>query len=217
MGMPWATGGLLGVTIFFVLSGYLITSLLVIEFQGTGRINLPDFWLRRIRRLFPAIVFSVVTIAVLCTIFNHALLTKLRPDVIPSLLFFNNWWQIFHNVSYFDALGSPSPVTHFWSLAIEEQFYLIWPVLLFIMMKLGVKKRVLSIMTLVLALLSAIDMAVLFATTAPTRARSRCSSAPGLRSSGLPTSSAPPTASASAPTRAVRSTAWASSPSSGWF
>ena len=162
MGMPWATGGLLGVTIFFVLSGYLITSLLVIEFQGTGRINLPDFWLRRIRRLFPAIVFSVVTIAVLCTIFDHALLTKLRPDVLPSLLFFNNWWQIFHNVSYFDALGSPSPVTHFWSLAIEEQFYLIWPVLLFVMMKLGVKKRVLSIMTLVLALLSAIDMAVLF-------------------------------------------------------
>ena len=162
MGMPWATGGLLGVTIFFVLSGYLITSLLVIEFQGTGRINLPDFWLRRIRRLFPAIVFSVVTIAVLCTIFDHALLTKLRPDVLPSLLFFNNWWQIFHNVSYFDALGSPSPVTHFWSLAIEEQFYLIWPVLLFIMMKLGVKKRVLSIMTLVLALLSAIDMAALF-------------------------------------------------------
>lgn len=162
MGMPWATGGLLGVTVFFVLSGYLITSLLVIEFQGTGRINLPDFWLRRIRRLFPAIVFSVVTIAVLCTIFNHALLTKLRPDVVPSLFFFNNWWQIFHNVSYFDALGSPSPVTHFWSLAIEEQFYLVWPVLLFVMMKLGVKKRTLSIMTLVLALLSAVDMAILF-------------------------------------------------------
>lgn len=162
MGMPWAAGGLLGVTIFFVLSGYLITSLLVIEFQGTGRINLPDFWLRRVRRLFPAIVFSVVAIAVLCTIFNHALLTKLRPDVIPSLFFFNNWWQIFHNVSYFDALGSPSPVTHFWSLAIEEQFYLVWPVLLFLLMKLGVKKRVLATMTLVLALASAVDMAVLF-------------------------------------------------------
>lgn len=162
MSMPWAKGGLLGVTIFFVLSGYLITSLLVIEFQGTGRIDLPQFWLRRIRRLFPAIVFSVVVIAVLCTIFNHALLTKLRPDVIPSLFFFNNWWQIFHNVSYFDALGAPSPVTHFWSLAIEEQFYLVWPVLLFVLMKLGVKKRTLSIMTLALALLSAIDMAVLF-------------------------------------------------------
>ena len=162
MGMPWATGGLLGVTIFFVLSGYLITSLLVIEFQGTGRINLPQFWLRRVRRLVPAIVFVLVSIAVLCTLFNHALLTKLRPDVLPSLFFFNNWWQIFHNVSYFDALGSPSPVTHFWSLAIEEQFYLIWPVLLFILMKLGVKKRFLSVMTLVLALASALEMGILF-------------------------------------------------------
>ena len=162
MGIPWAKGGLLGVTIFFVLSGYLITSLLVIEFQGTGRINLPDFWLRRVRRLFPAIVFSVAGIAVLCTLFNHALLTKLRPDVLPSLFLFNNWWQIFHNVSYFDALGSPSPVTHFWSLSIEEQFYLIWPVLLFLLMKLGVKKRTLSIVTLVLALCSAIEMGVLF-------------------------------------------------------
>lgn len=162
MGMDWAPGGLLGVTIFFVLSGYLITSLLVIEFQGTGRIDLPQFWLRRIRRLFPAIVFSVVGIAVLCTIFNHALLTKLRPDVLPSLLFFNNWWQILQNVSYFDALGAPSPVTHFWSLAIEEQFYLVWPVLLFILMKFGVKKRTLCIMTLALAIASAVDMAVLF-------------------------------------------------------
>ena len=149
-------------TIFFVLSGYLITSLLVIEFQGTGRINLPQFWLRRVRRLVPAIVFVLVSIAVLCTLFNHALLTKLRPDVLPSLFFFNNWWQIFHNVSYFDALGSPSPVTHFWSLAIEEQFYLIWPVLLFILMKLGVKKRFLSVMTLVLALASALEMGILF-------------------------------------------------------
>ena len=162
MGMPWATGGLLGVTIFFVLSGYLITSLLVIEFQGTGRINLPQFWLRRVRRLVPAIVFVLVAIAVLCTLFNHALLTKLRPDVLPSLFFFNNWWQIFHNVSYFDALGSPSPVTHFWSLAIEEQFYLVWPVLLFILMKLGVKKRFLSVMTLILALASAVEMGILF-------------------------------------------------------
>lgn len=162
MGMEWAPGGLLGVTVFFVLSGYLITSLLVIEFQGTGRIDLPQFWLRRIRRLFPAIVFCIVGIAVLCTIFNHALLTKLRPDVLPSLFFFNNWWQIFQNVSYFDALGSPSPVTHFWSLAIEEQFYLVWPVLLFVLMKLGVKNRTLCIMTLVLTIASAVDMALLF-------------------------------------------------------
>ena len=108
MRMPWAPGGLLGVTVFFVLSGYLITSLLLIEYDDTGKIDLPHFWLRRIRRLVPAIVLVIVCTAVLCTLFNHALLTKMRPDVLPSLLFFNNWWQIFHDVSYFEALGAPS-------------------------------------------------------------------------------------------------------------
>lgn len=162
MSLSWAPGGLLGVTVFFVLSGYLITSLLLIEFDNTGKINLPQFWLRRIRRLVPAIIFVVIGTAVLCTIFNHALLTKMRPDVLPSLLFFNNWWQIFHDVSYFDALGAPSPLAHFWSLAIEEQFYFVWPVALFAALKLGVKKTTLRNATLIFALLSAIEMALLF-------------------------------------------------------
>ncbi|MEG0666766.1 acyltransferase family protein [Gordonibacter sp.] len=166
MHMPWAPGGLLGVTIFFVLSGYLITSLLLIEYDNTKKIDLPQFWLRRIRRLVPAIVFVVVCTIVLCTVFNHALLTKMRPDVVPSLLFFNNWWQIFHDVSYFDALGSPSPLAHFWSLAIEEQFYLIWPIVLFVAMKVGAKKTTLRNATLVLAVLSAVEMALLFSPTA---------------------------------------------------
>lgn len=166
MRMPWAPGGLLGVTIFFVLSGYLITSLLLIEYDNTKKIDLPQFWLRRIRRLVPAIIFVIVCTIVLCTIFNHALLTKMRPDIVPSLLFFNNWWQIFHDVSYFEALGAPSPLAHFWSLAIEEQFYLIWPVVLFISMKVGAKKTTLRNATLVLALLSALEMALLFNPTA---------------------------------------------------
>lgn len=166
MRMPWAPGGLLGVTIFFVLSGYLITSLLLIEYDNTKKIDLPQFWLRRIRRLVPAIVFVIVCTIVLCTVFNHALLTKMRPDIVPSLLFFNNWWQIFHDVSYFEALGAPSPLAHFWSLAIEEQFYLIWPVVLFISMKMGAKKTTLRNATLILALLSALEMALLFSPTA---------------------------------------------------
>lgn len=166
MHMPWASGGLLGVTVFFVLSGYLITSLLLIEFNNTGKIDLPQFWLRRVRRLIPAIVFVIVCTIVLCTLFNHALLTKARTDVVPSLLFFNNWWQIFHNVSYFDALGSPSPLAHFWSLAIEEQFYLIWPVVLFISLKAGVKKGALRNATLVLAVFSALEMALMFSPAA---------------------------------------------------
>ena len=166
MRMEWAPGGLLGVTVFFVLSGYLITSLLLIEFDNTGKIDLPQFWLRRVRRLVPAIVFVIACTAVLCTVFNHALLTKMRPDVVPSLLFFNNWWQIFHDVSYFEALGSPSPLAHFWSLAIEEQFYLIWPVALLLCLRKGVKKTSLRNATLVLAVLSAVEMALLFSPTA---------------------------------------------------
>ena len=162
MKMPWAVGGLLGVTVFFVLSGYLITSLLLIEYDSTRTINLPRFWLHRIRRLVPAIVLVIVCTAVLCTIFNHSLLTKMRGDILPSLLFYNNWWQIFHDVSYFDALGAPSPLTHFWSLAIEEQFYLVWPVVLFFCLKKGVKKRTLGTATIIVAVLSAIEMAVLF-------------------------------------------------------
>ena len=72
-------------------------------------------------------VTVVFVTCALCTIFNHVMLTKMRPDILPSLLFFNNWWQIMQDVSYFNALGDPSPLTHFWSLAIEEQFYLVWP------------------------------------------------------------------------------------------
>lgn len=162
MGMTWAPGGLLGVTVFFVLSGYLITSLLLIEWDNTKKINLPQFWLRRVRRLLPAIVFVIACTAALCIIFDHSLLTKLREDMWAALLWVTNWWYIFHDVSYFDALGAPSPLTHFWSLAIEEQFYLIWPVVLFIAHKAHVKRTTMRNATLVVALLSALEMALLF-------------------------------------------------------
>ncbi|MBM6953027.1 acyltransferase family protein [Enorma phocaeensis] len=162
LNLTWAQGGLLGVTIFFVLSGYLITRLLLNEFSQTGRIDLKNFWLRRVRRLVPAIVTVVLVTCALCTIFNHVMLTKMRPDILPSLLFFNNWWQIIQNVSYFDALGDPSPLTHFWSLAIEEQFYLVWPPVLFLLLHLGIKKRPLRRVVLGLAAVSALAMALLY-------------------------------------------------------
>lgn len=91
LNLTWAQGGLLGVTIFFVLSGYLITRLLLNEVAKTGRIDLKSFWIRRIRRLVPAVVTVVFVTCALCTIFNHVMLTKMRPDILPSLLFFNNW------------------------------------------------------------------------------------------------------------------------------
>jgi len=158
----WAPGGLLGVTMFFVLSGYLITGLLLKEYDKSGTISLSNFWLRRVRRIIPAVVFAVLGTGLLCVLFDHALLTKMRPDVIPTLLFVNNWWQIFHNVSYFAALGEPSPLTHYWSLAIEEQFYVIWPVALLICLKFGVRKDLLFKGTIVLAVISALEMIILF-------------------------------------------------------
>lgn len=162
LNLTWAQGGLLGVTIFFVLSGYLITRLLLNEVAKTGRIDLKSFWIRRIRRLFPAVVTVVVVTCALCTIFNHVMLTKMRPDILPSLLFFNNWWQIAQNVSYFNALGDPSPLTHFWSLAIEEQFYLIWPPLLFAMVSMHVSKPNTRRVVLGLSAVSALAMMALY-------------------------------------------------------
>lgn len=160
--LPHITGGLSGVTVFFVLSGYLITALLLAEFEKKGTIDLPHFWLRRVKRLFPAIVLVIFTSACVFTIFNHELLSKMRPDILSSLLFFNNWHQIFSNVSYFDALGSPSPLTTFWSLAIEEQFYLIWPPLLLILLKARVDKRFIAGFVGILAFISVVLMFVKF-------------------------------------------------------
>lgn len=165
-----AQGGLLGVTVFFVLSGYLITGLLTEEYRSFRSINLSQFWLRRVRRLFPAIVLVIVVTAAACVLFNHQLLTKMRPDIVPSLFWFQNWWYIFRGLSYFDALGDPSPLTHFWSLAIEEQFYLVWPLFLLLLFKLGGSSKVIRRICLVLSACSAILMAVLFVPdTDPTR------------------------------------------------
>lgn len=162
MGLNWAPGGLMGVTVFFVISGYLINGLLVAEHERTGRISLKGFWMRRVRRLLPAILLSVVGIAALCTLFNPVLLDKMRPDIVPSLLFYNNWWQIFRNVSYFEAAGSPSPLTHFWSLSIEEQFYVVWPLLLLLLYRLGARKQTIGRVALVLAVASGVAMALLY-------------------------------------------------------
>ena len=162
LNVPFAKGGLLGVTVFFVISGYLITGLLTAEWEQSGTIRLLQFWLRRIRRLFPAIVTVIVVMAALYALFSPVLLTKMRPDIVPGLFWFTNWWYILRDISYFDAIGAPSPLTHFWSLAIEEQFYLVWPIVLLGVYKAGADKTVVRRGCLVLAAASAIAMAVLF-------------------------------------------------------
>ena len=170
LGVPSTQGGLIGVTVFFVISGYLITKLLLKEYARTGTLDFKSFYIKRVKRLMPAIVLVVLVTATLCTLFNHALLTKMRPDVLPSLFFFNNWWQIANDASYFDNIGGPSPLTHFWSLAIEEQFYLVLPVCLFLALRFGASRRQLAGGVLVLALASIVAMAVLYDPAAdPTR------------------------------------------------
>ncbi len=162
LNVPLAQGGLLGVTVFFVISGYLITGLLTAEWEESGTINLLQFWLRRIRRLFPAIVTVIVVMSALFALLSPVLLTKMRPDIIPGLFWFENWWYIIRDISYFDAIGAPSPLMHFWSLAIEEQFYLVWPVLLLGVFKLGAHKKTVRRACLVLAAISALVMALLY-------------------------------------------------------
>ncbi len=163
----------MGVTVFFVISGYIVTKILLVEFARTGRISFKDFYIRRVKRLLPAILLVIVATGALCTLFNHPLLTKMRPEILPSLFFFNNWWQILNDASYFENIGLPSPLTHFWSLAIEEQFYLVLPATLFCVLKFGGKlrhRRNLSLFFLILAAASALEMTLLYDPTQdPTR------------------------------------------------
>ena len=170
MSIGWAPGGLMGVTVFFVISGYLINGLLVSEHRRTGRISLSQFWLRRVRRIVPAVLLAVAGTVALSALISPSLLDKARPDILPSLLFYNNWWQIFHEVSYFEAAGAPSPLTHFWSLAIEEQFYIVWPLLLIALFHFKLKKRPMAAVILILAIASGIEMALMYSpATDPSR------------------------------------------------
>ena len=162
MSLSWAPGGLMGVTVFFVISGYLINGLLVAEYDATKTISLPQFWLRRVRRIIPAVLLALAGTLVLCALVSPTLFGKARTDLIPSLFFFNNWWQIFHNVSYFEAAAAPSPLTHYWSLAIEEQFYIVWPLLLLVLLKLRMPKKGIAVIIGVLAIASFGAMAYLY-------------------------------------------------------
>ncbi|MFI3913847.1 acyltransferase family protein [Carnobacterium maltaromaticum] len=122
-------GGFLGVPIFFVLSGYLISDLLIQEFEQNGKISLKQFWKRRLNRLYPALVTMLILVTGWITIFERSLLLNIRNMILTSLVYLNNWWQISQGASYFDRFTTPSPFVHLWSLAIEGQFYLIWPVI----------------------------------------------------------------------------------------
>ena len=123
-------GGYLGVDLFFVLSGFLITSLLLVEVNEQGRIGLRRFYGRRARRLLPALMLALGMVVVYAAVWAQPHeLPRIRWDGIGTLFYFQNWREIFAKRSYWDAFTSPSPLQHAWSLSIEEQFYAIWPLI----------------------------------------------------------------------------------------
>lgn len=162
LNFDWAAGGLLGVTVFFVLSGYLITDLLIAEFHTSDRINFKDFWLRRARRLLPAMFTMLLVVITWVTIFEQAMLDRLEEDTVAAILYVSNWWYIFQDLSYFESFGPPSLLTHFWSLAVEEQFYILWPLVILLVLKMKVKEGSMFSLMLLGAIASAAAMALLY-------------------------------------------------------
>ncbi len=130
----WLSGGFLGVEVFFVISGYLITMLLINESQENGKINFRAFWMRRARRLLPALWTLLIGVTTYCALFERDTLGNLRGDVVAAFVYGFNWFQIWVGTSYFSAFGFV-PLRHLWSLAVEEQFYLVWPVLIAVVLK----------------------------------------------------------------------------------
>ncbi len=163
-------GGYLGVPVFFVVSGYLITDLLRQEWDQNGKIKVIDFYVRRMKRLYPGMVVMLGLAAAYITLFQRNLLNNLRGVVVSSLLYYNNWWQINHGLSYFDRFGNESPFTHLWSLAVEGQNYLIWPLVFILLMKIGKKRSRVFNVVAGITVFSGILFAVLYTPGAdPTR------------------------------------------------
>jgi peptidoglycan/LPS O-acetylase OafA/YrhL len=164
----WAEGGLLGVGVFFTLSGYLITDILLNQ-VSKGGIELKSFWLARARRLLPALFLMLIVVTAWVTLIGPHQPPEFRSAALSAVGYFNNWWLVLHDVSYFERFAPPSPLNHLWSLSVEEQFYIVWPFLLMLGLRFvpdavratGVRPR-LAAVTLAVALCSGILMAILY-------------------------------------------------------
>ena len=164
----WLPGGYFGVTVFFVVTGYLTTLSIEREIGRSGRLDYPHFLLRRVTRLLPAMLAVVAVTTLMSALLAPNLLPKVKSDALPALLFFENVFYIVRNVSYFANAGLPSPLTHFWYLCVVMQFYVVWPIVLLAMRKIVRSRRAACSFVSVLALASAVLMAVLYDPTGDT-------------------------------------------------
>lgn len=153
-------GGFLAVDVFFVLSGFLITSLLLVEYDSHGRLDLRTFWARRARRLLPALFLMLVAVIIYAAFLTGEAAAGVRADAVATLFYASNWWFIVSGNSYFQQFQDPSPLTHTWSLAIEEQWYMFLPLLMVLILP-RLRRNLLAWLFVAGALLSAVDMAFL--------------------------------------------------------
>jgi peptidoglycan/LPS O-acetylase OafA/YrhL len=154
-------GGFLGVDVFFVLSGFLITTLLVVEWDDRGAIAVARFWQRRARRVIPLLVLTLVVVALVTPVLFDDVAGRVRGELVAALAQGSNWFEAVAGRSYFDTIGRPSPLRHLWSLGVEAQFYLAWPVVAAVSLRHGGRRR-LGIVAAGLAAASFLAMAVLF-------------------------------------------------------
>lgn len=160
--LDFLPGGFLGVGVFFVISGYLITNLMINEWKKGKGINFTNFLIRRGKRLLPALLTMVLITTGIVALFFSDRLPKLWGDALSSLLYYNNWYLIYHQVSYFEQFGPPSPFGHLWSLSVESQFYLLWPILFLFGLRWVKKKGLIFLYTLMYTLISFAAMAMLY-------------------------------------------------------
>ncbi len=160
-GVAALPGGFLGVEVFFVISGYLITALLLAEWTATRRISLRRFWLRRARRLLPALVTVLLVTLAFAVVFLPDEVARLRADAAAAAVYASNWYLVLGEQSYFETAERQSPLLHLWSLAVEEQFYLLWPVILAVGLWL-LRRRGMLVLTVTAAIASAAWMAALY-------------------------------------------------------
>ncbi|MCW6146993.1 acyltransferase family protein [Lactiplantibacillus plantarum] len=155
-------GGYLGVPIFFVVSGYLITDILLQDILSRGHVRIWRFLGHRMRRLYPAFVTMLLGTTAYITLFQRSLLTNIRATVLTNLVYVYNWFEINHGQSYFDRFNGESPFTHLWSLSIEGQYYLFWPLVIGILMVIFKKRSRVFWFMMIAAAISAITMAMLY-------------------------------------------------------